>query len=108
MNPLKTSPARHRTFQDHVQALRLENAARAFSRGKLASELRHCAAAAAHRNSARALGRLKRDALRTAVDIAPDFVRVGIDDDRHIGLLTIAFPGKGRLHLPITSLDSAA
>jgi len=104
----KTRPFHHRTFHDHLEALRLENAARAFSRGRLASELRHCAAATSQRRSARTLSRLKQEALRAAFEIAPDCVRVGLDDDLHVGMLSVAFPGMGRLHLPPTCLDPAA
>lgn len=104
----KTRPVHHHTFHDHLEALRLENAARAFSRGRLASELRHFAAATSQRRSARTLSRLKQQALRAAFEIAPDYVRVGLDDDLHVGMLSVAFPGMGRLHLPPTCLDPAA
>ena len=104
----KSRPVHHPTFNDHLEALRLENAARAFSRGRLASELRHCAAATSQRRSARTLSRLKQDAIRAAFEIAPDCVRVGLDDDLHVGMLSVTFPGMGRLHLPPTCLDPAA
>lgn len=101
-------PSHRPTFRDHLEALREENAARAFTRGKLASDLRHYAAARSQRKSARTLSRLKQSALRAAVEIAPHVVRVGMDDEFQIGLLSIVFPGRGRLHLPTTCLDSAA
>lgn len=99
---------RQPTFQEQVAALRLANAARAFMRAKLASELRHCAAASSQRRSARALGRLKQEAVRAVLEIAPDVVRLGLDDEMHVGLLSVAFPGGGRLHLPPTALDPVA
>lgn len=107
-NPQKTRTEQRPTFQDQLKALRWDNAGRAFQRGRLASELRHCAAAASQRRTARVLSQLKQDAVRAALAIAPDLVRVGLDDDLHIGLLTIAFPGQGRMHLPLTCLDPAA
>ena len=96
---------RQPTFQEQVAAMRLANAARAFMRGKLASELRHCAAASSLRRSSRTLGRLKQEAVRAAIAIAPDVVQVGLDDEIHVGLLSVVFPGEGRLHLPPTALD---
>lgn len=104
----RTHTKRQPTFQEQIAAMRLANAARAFMRGKLASELRHCAAASSHRRSARALGRLKQEAVRAAIAIAPDVVRVGLDDEIHVGLLSVAFPGEGRLHMPPTALDPAS
>jgi hypothetical protein len=35
-------------------------------------------------------------------------VRLGLDDEMHVGLLSVAFPGGGRLHLPPTALDPVA
>lgn len=106
--PPKTSTGHPPTFQDQLTALRLPNASRAFQRGRLASELRHCAAASSRRRAARTLSQLKQDAVRAAVGIAPELVRVGLDDDLHIGLLSVSFPGLGRIHLPIACLDPAA
>lgn len=96
------------TFREHLEALRVANAARAFTRGQVASSLRHCAMEATRKRSAKQLGRVKQAALQVAVAIAPDVVRVGIDDEFHVGLLSIAFPGRGRLHLPLTSFHPAA
>ncbi len=103
-----TRSVQRQTFRQQLELLRVQNAARAFERGQQASELRHCVAQTTHQETARALSRLKQAALRTAIAIAPDAVRVGMDDDFHVGLLSVVFPGRGRLHLPPTSLDSAA
>lgn len=103
-----TRTAQRQTFREQLELLRVQNAARAFARGQQASDLRHCVAQTAHRGTARTLSRLKQTALRTAIAIAPDVVRVGMDDDFHVGLLSVVFPGRGRLHLPPTSLDPAA
>lgn len=89
-----------RTFREQLEQVRLDNARRAFERGLSASQLRLLAASSGRGHSARVLAKLKQSALFAAFAIAPEVVRVGIDGDRHIGLLTVSFPGRGRLHLP--------
>ena len=106
--PPKACTGHSPTFQEHLESLRRANAGRAFQRGRLASQLRHCAASSSRRRAARTLSQLKQDALRAALGIAPELVRVGLDDDLHIGLLSVSFPGLGRVHLPTACLDPAA
>ena len=50
------------------------------------------------------LSQLKIEAIRLAAFLLPEQVKVTIDDDNQIGLLSIRLQGHGRLHLPAAAL----
>jgi len=96
------------TFRQIVESTRMDAARAAWDRAKFASRLRHVEAVAGHRRNARRLGEWKVRAIRLAVSLAPEQIRLTIDDDYQIGLLSVRWPGHGRLHLPAdVRLDSA-
>jgi hypothetical protein len=50
------------------------------------------------------MSEIKIRCLDRVADILPGEVRVTLDDDLQIGLISIRWPGHGRLHLPAGSL----
>jgi hypothetical protein len=101
------------TFCQIVAASTDDAAKSAWGRAKLASQLRHVAVAQGRRGAARRLAVLKRDAIRHVLHLKPKSVRLGLDNEYQVGLLSVHWPGHGKLHLPsntdlITSLDEAA
>ena len=93
--------ANHRpTFRDLLEQTRKQAAGLAWERAKLASSMRHHAAATGQRGAARALASVKRRAVTRAISLMPRAIRVSVDEDYHVGLLSISWRGHGRLHLP--------
>lgn len=88
------------TFRQIVESSRIDAAASAWSRAKFVSAMRHKAADAGRASTANRLSRLKTDAIRLVLSLVPEQVSVTIDDDYQIGLLSVRWPGHGRLHLP--------
>lgn len=95
---------RSSTFREILESSRQQAAASAWERARQASSLRHAAAARGDRRAADLLSHLKREAIRLAAFVLPEQVQVTIDGDSQIGLLSIRFQGRGRLHLPAASL----
>lgn len=93
--------ANHRpTFRELLEQTRKEAAGLAWERAKLASSMRHYAAVTGQRRAARALASVKRRAVTRAISLLPGTIRVSVDEDLHVGLLSIGWRGHGRLHLP--------
>ncbi len=69
----------------------------------MASRLRHLVAAQGAVAAARLLSRIKVAAVKRAILLAPEYVVVGIDSDYHIGLPSVRWQSKGRLHLPVNA-----
>ena len=89
-----------RTFCELAAECRRAAARRAWERARLASVLRRDAQDKGSRKAARVLGRIKHAAIARASELAPEQVRVTLDTDFHVGLLSVRFDGHGRLHLP--------
>ena len=89
-----------KTFQESLRETALASAETAWDRAKLASRLRHAAAHQGHSGTARRLGRLKRDAIRRVLLLQPGTVRVTVDSDYQVGMLSVRWFGHGSLHLP--------
>jgi len=88
------------TFRQIVEDSRIDAAETAWSRARVISRLRQQECKAQHRRSANRLAQLKADAVRLALSLAPEQITVTIDDDYQVGLLSVRWPGHGRLHLP--------
>jgi len=88
------------TFRRILDDSRMEAALSAWGRARLASCLRHWATRHGDRTAAITLANIKADALRRAVAILPQEVHVGIDGDYQVGLVSVAWQGHGRMHLP--------
>jgi hypothetical protein len=97
---------RRPTFREILDQSRVETAAAAWERARLASRLRRSLALLGKPRSARLLGALKACCLDRVADILPGEVRVKIDSDFQIGLVSVRWPGHGRLHLPAGSLSN--
>src|SRR4051794_19995886 len=97
----KTTPRRGRTtFGELVEKARVDCAAEAWQRAVRVSRYRRLAMASGKGDAAARLGSMKREAIRRAVQLAPEHVRLSIDDDYQVGLLCVEWRGFGRLHLP--------
>lgn len=102
-NPERTAVIRtnHRpTFRELLEQTRKAAAGLAWERAKLASSMRHYAAVTGQRRAARALASVKRRAVTRVISLLPGTIRVSVDEDYHVGLLSIGWRGHGRLHLP--------
>lgn len=89
-----------RTFRQILDATRKESAQVAWGRARLASDLRHWASSHGNGKAAMTLAGIKTDALRRTVTILPEEVNVTVDSEYQIGLVSVAWRGHGRLHLP--------
>jgi hypothetical protein len=96
--------AHHRlTFREQLVQTRMDAASLAWERAKLASSMLHYAATTGQHRAARALASIKRRAVARAMSLMPGVIRVSVDENYHIGLLSIGWRGRGRLHLPADS-----
>lgn len=91
-------------FRQIVEASRVDAAEAAWERAKLASRLRHLESGAGRRRNATRFADSKVQAIRLAISLVPEQVSVTIDNDHQIGLLSVRWPGHGRLHLPSDAL----
>ena len=91
---------RNRTFRSILMETRRDAAVTAWERARRVSGLRRLTSGYGQSHAARQLAEIKRDAIRTAITLAPDEIVTTIDDDYQIGLLSIRWPGRGSLHLP--------
>jgi len=97
------------TFQQILEGLNEEIAETAWQRAWVASRMRHAAVRQGRNKTARILASVKADALRTAATLNPEEIRVGIDGEYQIGLLSVCWVGHGQLHLPAnTEMNSVA
>jgi hypothetical protein len=87
-------------FRQIVEASRVDAAEAAWERAKLASRLRHLESGVGRRRNANRLADSKLQAIRLAMSLAPEQISVTIDDNYQVGLLSVRWPGHGRLHLP--------
>jgi len=95
---VKTHP--RSTFRDILDASRQEAAASAWERAQVASRLRHDAAVRGNWRDARRLAQIKRDAIQLVACILPERLKVTLDSEFQIGLVSVRLEGHGRLHLP--------
>lgn len=97
------------TFRKILDASRMETAQAAWGRARLASYLMHWASWHGNKKAAMMLANIKAAALRRVAAILPQEVHVGIDSEYQIGLVSVAWRGHGRLHLPAdASMTSVA
>lgn len=87
------------TFRQIAEESRAEAAANAWSRALQASRLRHLVARVSGARSSEALMKLKEDALKRVQAIVPEEVQVTVDDDYHVGCVSVRWRGQ-RMHLP--------
>jgi hypothetical protein len=98
------TPQHRLTFRQILGNSRVETATTAWERASVASRLRHGLVSVGHHRGARRLGELKARCLERVVEILPEQVRVTIDNDYQVGLISVRWPGRGRFHLPADSL----
>jgi len=91
---------RNRTFQSILNDSQRDAGVAAWERACRASALRRLTSGKSRSATARQLAKIKRDSIRAAITLVPDEIVTTIDDDYQIGLLSVRWPGRGRLHLP--------
>lgn len=89
-----------RTFAQMKNETRWDAARRAWDRARVVSSFRHHAQSQQQCRLAKALGCVKQAAINRALQLAPEQIHVTFDTDYHVGLLSVRFNGRGRLHLP--------
>ena len=88
------------TFRQIVEESREVAAESAWERAQFASRLRHTVASTGRHRNAQRLAEWKARAIKLALSLLPEQIRVTIDDDYQVGLLSVSWLGHGRLHLP--------
>lgn len=91
---------RRPTFSQILESTREASAARVWDKAKAVSTLRHLVQSSRRARGAAVLAEAKRALVRRAVELVPDQIKVGIDSDYQVGLLSIRWHGHGRMHLP--------
>lgn len=84
------------TFGEILEDTRAAAARTAWARAVSASHLRHLARGRA----VAVLAEVKLRAVMRAFQIAPDLIRVTVDDEHQVGLISVVWNGGTRLHLP--------
>ena len=101
MNSLhRTRKPKRRTFAEICESERIPAAKRAFRRAIMASKFRKAARRRRKGRVAASLAITKVKAVRRALALAPELIRITLDSDFQIGLLSVRFAGVGRVHLP--------
>jgi len=91
---------RRSTFRQLVEETRRNHAVALFDKAKRYSEMRHLARKCRDLTGARVAGDRKMQAIVAAIQLAPEEITVTIDDDYQLGMISVRWPGHGRLHLP--------
>jgi len=86
-----------------VEEVRVQTAQAAWKRARQASALRQATYATSKKAAAR-FADLKERAIDRAVAIVPELIQITIDSNYQLGMLSVRWPGHGRLHLPADSL----
>jgi hypothetical protein len=87
------------SFNQILEETRWSCARAAWERARTAGKLRHGAIAAQRYRAAKVLGAIKMRAMMRTCELAPQQVRIGIDQTAHRGLLSVGFRQHGRLHV---------
>lgn len=90
-------------FNAIVEGARFNAADSAWKRAKKASLLRHLMAKRRRFKAAKRFAKVKAEALQLAASLLPEQIVVTIDNDYQIGLVSVSWPGRGKLHLPATT-----
>jgi hypothetical protein len=111
INITNTVNLRHRqgpsrlTFREMIDMERIPAAKIAWDRARLASRLRRKAAIQGRWKSARRLAAVKLKAIKLAFRLAPECMTINIDGEYQIGLPSISWSGRGRLHFPVDNVQ---
>lgn len=92
-----------KTFRQILEETRFPAAVQAWRRAETASRLRHLAYARGTRRAAQVLFRTKRQAIIQTLTLCPEASNVTLDDDYHVGMLSVRFQNRCWLHLPPTT-----
>lgn len=96
------------TFREILIQTRAAAAESAWRRATIASSLRRVLAARGDRRGAARLAEAKMAALRLVATLLPEQVKLTVDDDYQVGLVSIRWRGHGRFHLPADTVFETA
>jgi len=92
--------SKRQVFGQILEANRAAAAGAAWAKARLASQLRHLVLKARDYKGASVLSKLKMMNVSRAFKLAPGLLQVTIDRDYQIGMISVSWEGKERLHLP--------
>lgn len=92
------------SFREILSITRAVAAASAWERARQASALRHVAKVRGDWQAANRLAQMKKEAIRLVAFLVPEQLKVTIDSDNQVGLLSVRLDGHGRLHLPLDTI----
>lgn len=96
----KPTKIRRKTFTKILKEARASSAESCWRRAEISSALRHDAKKKGQLMAARALSAIKIRSVERVVSLAPDLCEISIDSDLYIGLTSVRFQGRSKLHLP--------
>ena len=96
----RVKTGQRKTFATTLEETRIGSAKIAWRRARAASALRREANKICRFQTARDLSIIKVASVRRTFELAPELIRIAIDDDLHIGLLSVRCNDGSRLHLP--------
>jgi len=96
----RVKTGQRKTFATILEETRIGSARIAWRRARAASALRREANKMSRFRTARALSIIKVTSVRRTFELAPEVIRIVIDDDLQIGLLSARCNDGSRLHLP--------
>jgi len=88
------------TMKTVIENTRKEAADNSWQRARQASRMRKLLSQQGRFGQARVCSSIKKQAIRQALQITPENIEVGIDDDYQVGLLRIRYEDGSMLHLP--------
>lgn len=91
------------TFRQMVEDARQGAAEKTWEKANAVSAMRHAARKTGNRRQAKALAAMKVRLIKRTIELVPDQVKIAVDDDYMVGLLSIRWNGHGKLHLPATT-----
>jgi len=94
------------TMRKIIENSRHQAAASCWKRAQDASRMRNLMIREGRPEQARICSAIKKDAIRRALQIAPENVEMGIDGDYQIGLLRVRYKDGTMLHLPWDGVSS--
>ncbi len=91
------------TFREMVESTRQDAAEQTWARANAVSAMRHAMQKSGKRRQAKALAAMKVRLIKRTIELVPDQVKIAVDHDYMVGLLSIRWKGHGKLHLPATT-----
>jgi hypothetical protein len=92
--------SRRVTMKTVIDNSREEAADNSWQRAQQASRMRQLLSQEGRFGQARICSSIKKRAIRQVLQIAPDNIEIGMDDDYQVGLIRVRYQNGSMLHLP--------